>query len=133
MKGHKNNLCKTKVHPWEAINGKHNNNNSEHDSFMQHAPFVFFSFFNSIRDQFSLMSPLPWITIFGTWQFICFWLALLLCFFLHLFLATHLQSGITISKIKKNKANCVWCNRRGCKSIQGLVYCLSLRLGFAGN
>jgi hypothetical protein len=132
MKGHKNNLCKTKVHPWEAINGKQKINKSEHDSFMQHAPFVFFSFFNSIRDQFSLMSPLPWITIFGTWQFICFWLALLLCFFCIYFLQPISRVESQFLRLK-NKANCVWCNRRGCESIQGLVYCLSLRLGFAGN
>jgi hypothetical protein len=65
MKGHKTICAKTKVHPWEAINGNqiNNNNNSEHDSFMQHAPFIcILSFFLKFhkRSIFTHVSSLEW-------------------------------------------------------------------------
>lgn len=138
MKGQKTICAQTKVHPWEAINGNQNNinnNNSEHDSFMQHAPFICILslfFLNSIRDQFSLMS-LPWNDNFWnltTYLFLtCTTTSL---FLLHLISCNPSPEWNHNFLRLKSKANCVWSNRSGCESIQGLVSCLSLRLGFVG-
>jgi hypothetical protein len=131
MKGHKTICAKTKVHPWEAINGNHNNNNSEHDSFMQHAPFIcILSLFlkNSIRDQFSLMS-LPWNDNFWNLTIYLF----LTCtttslFLLHLISCNPSPEWNHNFLRLKTKANCVWCNRSGL----GLSFLFKFKVRFCG-
>ncbi len=103
MKGHKQFVLKTKVHPLEKLlMASRTTTRVNMIPLCNMLHLYSLLFFNSISDQFSLMS-LPWMTIF--WN-----LTIYLFIDLHYFFVSFCiyflqpissQSGITISKIKK--------------------------------